>query len=246
MQNHSLNRQIRHSTGIPAFVGWLAIVLWFLITIMASAKASDATIIASDLLPEIELALSEKGMSPDAAIELTDPAQPVALETGATIIHTSFNPTSGRFVTRFSSGVVVTGIANVVKQFPVLSRSLNRGDIVQENDIDYVETSQIRPGQYIEEAGALIGMEARRPLAANTPIRNNDVAMPILVKKGALITITFVLDGLRLSHQGVAMDNGGAGDVIAVKNVQSERVLKAIVERAGLARVAAPVTTLEG
>jgi len=69
-------------------------------------------------------------------------------------------------------------------------------------------------------------------------LRASDIAAPVLVKKGALISLTYVLGGLRLSHQAVALASGGAGDVISVRNVESDRILKAIIQDRNLARVA--------
>ena len=238
------NSLINKSTAanLPGFVAWLAIMLWFLITIMASAKAdeSSVTLKASDILPDIEHTLLEKGMSPDAEIILSTPEQPVSTGSVPTIIHISFNPTSGRFVMRLANGTAVTGVARVSTQFPVLTQSVERGEIITEENIGYIETVEPRTQYFVTDAGDLIGQEARRPLAAGEPLRSADLTTPVLIKKGAIITLNYVLNGLRLSHQGVAMDNGSAGDIITVKNIQSERVLKAVVEQRGLARVAAP------
>lgn len=248
MRQDAIYKHSVAKNGIPGFIAYLLVAMWFLLTVMASAKAeaqeietAPVVLTASDILPEIEGALSKEGMPPGAEISLSSPEQIISANGAATISFVSYNPASGRFVIRINDlKTPIAGYARAVLTFPVVSRVINRGEIITEADIAYLQLANSRPGLFIDNAEALIGMAARRPLKPQTPLRRSDVAAPILVKKGTLITLTYALDGLRLSHQGIALASGGAGEVISVRNVQSDRVLKAIVQSENLARVAAP------
>lgn len=247
MAHPQLAKRLNLKTSGPGFVGYLVVIMWFLLTVMAAntANAQESAdpaermvLTAADILPQIEEALSEKGMAPGAEIVLTKPDQAFATRGDVTIAFVSYNERSGRFVIRLKDqSVAITGAARVTEVFPTLSRNINRGDIIREADIAYVETANARGHLFVREAEDLIGKEARRPLAAQTPLRTSDIIAPVLVKKGALVTLSFQIDGMRLSHQGVALTAGSAGDVISVRNVQSDRLLKAVVDGENHVRV---------
>lgn len=242
-------RSQNHRETIPGFVAWLTVLLWFLLTILGSAKAeineySDGLIIA-DITPEVEMALIARGMSADAELTLAKPNQ--RLSNGSlNIIHASYSKASGRFVVRLENGDHVMGTAQIHLSYPILAKNLNRGEIISESDLEYLESSTARPGAYISDINNMIGKEARRDLRAGVPIRKGDLTTPILVKKGTLITLSYAIDGLKLSHQGVAQASGANGEVISVQNVQSERTVKAIIDGRGQARVISTSTSLKG
>ena len=232
-------------SGSVGFLGVLMIAMWFLLTIMApsAARANDSAVAltAEDILPDIEAALAAKGMADGAEITLSNPGQTFYAVDAVTFSHASYNPQSGRFVLRIAGGATtITGFARLSESFPVLARAIDRGDIIQETDIVFIDSADMRAGVFLRDAKKLIGMEARRPLRAQSPLRPSDVTAPVLVEKGALVTVTFVMDGLRLTHQGVAMSAGSAGEVIAVKNIQSERMLKGVIDGRNLVSIAAP------
>jgi flagella basal body P-ring formation protein FlgA len=233
----------RANSSRPAWRGFIAHVafaLWFLLTALAarSAHAQEVqALTAADLLPSIEVALMAKGVSADAEVTLTDPAAAIAVAAGAEpqVEHVSVNSATGRFVIRIN-GTPIAGFAKVAVRYPVLVAPLARGDIITESNIEWLEEASARPGAVLD-AEELVGKEARRALAAGSPLRASDVAAPILVKRGAVVTMSFVAAGLTLSEAGIAQATGGLGDVIDVKNVKSERVIRGVIEGKDRVRV---------
>ena len=254
MMHRSSIRNQNQAVNAPGFIGYLTVVLWFLLTVLSSgpARADDIvnsrqpiTLRASDILPQIEAALIDKGMNGGAEVVLNSPDLTFSTSSDVAVAFTSYNERSGRFVIRLQGvSTPVAGFVRVTEVFPVLTRAINRGDIIGEHDITFVESNDKRAGYFIQDAADIIGMEARRPLSAQTPLRSSDVAAPVLVKKGALVTITYVTEGLRLSHQGVALATGSRGDVISIRNIQSERTVKAIISGENIAKIATPRTQL--
>jgi hypothetical protein len=61
-----------------------------------------------------------------------------------------------------------------------------------------------------------------------------------LVKRGSAVTMTYEIAGLKVTNIGVAMQQGGEGDLIDVKNVKSERIIKAEILDQGLVAVLSP------
>ncbi|MEL7490734.1 MAG: flagellar basal body P-ring formation chaperone FlgA [Pseudomonadota bacterium] len=236
------------ATRLPGFVSYAAIALWFLLTLMrplsAHAEETALTATASDLAPTIEAALMRHGVAADAVITLDAPATSVALvANGAPIFDSvSVNPITGRFLIRARShpGVApasISGRAAATTRFPVLTRSIARGDIIAESDIVYVERNDLPALSFVTNAGDVIGKVAMRPLRANTPLRANAVKAPQLVKKGALVTVRYKMSGLQVSHHGVARQSGALGDVINIMNTKSERTIKAVITGTNEARV---------
>ncbi len=224
---------------LSGFVSYTAIALWFLLTIMAPVKARAETAVAitvSDILPSIEAALMEKGVTADAEIQLQTPDAVIYVAAGATPVFDSIsvNPKSGRFLIRArgaegTPSVAITGRAAASMQYPVLIQPVARGELISENHIAYSERNDLQAAFYVKDSANVIGMEARRPLQADTPLRLSDLKAPILVKRGALVTMIYANDGLRLTHHGVAAAAGGMGDVIAIENTKSDRTIKAVI-----------------
>lgn len=240
----------------PGFLAYATILMWFLLTVLspvqaqetAAAQTETVAVAPADILPQIETALKAEGLGPDAEIVFDHPQTPIyaaAPHAAPVIEETSLNPVSGRFLVRVRAGesgsvVAIAGTARERVEYPVLVRAVERGETINAKDIDYVESAEIRPAAYVRSADDLVGMEARRPLREGAPVRVSDVVAPVLVKRGELVTMTYVAAGLKLTHMGVALQSGAKGDVIDIKNVRSERVLKAVVSGRNTAAVASP------
>ena len=232
----------------PGFLAYVAIGLWFLLTILtplsAKAEESHITLSPAEIEPSITAALESRGLQAIEKLIFENPAQKLFLEKGAELEFEaiSVNPQSGRFVVRIASQstpIIITGRARVERRLAVLAQDAPRGAIITEDDIKYTDRSDIRGGLFIEDASDLIGMETRRPIAASAPIRQSDVKLPLAVKRGAIVSVLVEKGGLRLSLQAVAAANGAVGDVVAFENPASRRVLKAVVTGPNRARVLA-------
>ena len=188
--------------------------------------------VVSDILPLIEDALSDRGLTNDMEIEFANPdASFQFVGPAPALSHLSYNPRSGRFVARIKSQSAVS-IGGFVKEhafMPVLTSDISRGQTIAESDIQFEKIAITNAERLIANADNLIGMEARRPLTAGVPVRKSDVVSPMLIRKGDLISLVYSQKGIRLTHQGLAMASGANGDVIAVRNPRSNRELNAVV-----------------
>jgi flagella basal body P-ring formation protein FlgA len=54
--------------------------------------------------------------------------------------------------------------------------------------------------------------------------------MPPVVKRGDLVTIVAETDAIKITTQGVVIENGGKGDMVRVVNTSSKRELFARVK----------------
>ena len=93
--------------------------------------------------------------------------------------------------------------------------TLPRGTILTAEMVDLAENGTMM-GQ--EE---LIGKELKRAVYKGYPIRTADVQEPVLVKRNALVRMTYAAGPLSIQTQGRAMEQGALGDVIAILNLSS-------------------------
>jgi flagella basal body P-ring formation protein FlgA len=89
------------------------------------------------------------------------------------------------------------------------------------------------------DASSLAGQVARRALAAGTVVRQGDLAKPELVARGDVVTIVYEIPGMVLTLRGRANEAGAQGDMIAVTNPQSKKILQAQVIAPGKVSVSA-------
>jgi len=180
---------------------------------------------AADLLPALQAALVAQGAPADAVVSLADPNLIVA--DGAVIDSLSFNPQSGRFVAR-ASGAVIAGAARTAAEVLVLIEPVARGEEIRADNVTLMQTSDALPADVLLMPDEVEGKEARRNLAAGAPLRRIDVVSPILVKRNAIVSITYERPGVLLTQAGVAQGSGVQGDVIDIQT-PGGRVVRAVV-----------------
>jgi flagella basal body P-ring formation protein FlgA len=124
----------------------------------------------------------------------------------------------------------VAGRIERMAKVPVLRSNLNAGDVIGANDIDYIEVPQrsLKAGIALSE-NDMIGRTPRRIVNSAMPVNLNDLEAPRLVERGKTVTMIFTENGLELTAQGKAMENGAMGDRIRVTNTSSNKTVVAEV-----------------
>ncbi len=140
--------------------------------------------------------------------------------------------------------VRVAGRAEPVVDIPVLARAIGIGGVIDASDIAWMQIpARTVTGQTLIDADSLIGMAARRPLRADTPLRAFDVEPPVLIERGEIVNLIFRSGPLTLSARARAIEDGAQGELIRFVNLQSNRTVEAVAEGPGRARVTGPAYT---
>lgn len=235
-----MNRHLFSAALAYALMG-----LWLLLVMAVPARAGDGLFPTrlADHADTIRAALIVEGAPEEAELSLSSPDSEISVaESGAIIIETvSYNRASGRFLVRARGAageplVAISGVAAASVTLPVPAREIPRGAVVTEEDIDFIEIIEGSASRFLDDAGLIIGKETRRPLAKGAPLRASDLKSPILIKRGASVTIVFEAPGMRLTQTASALENGADGDLIAFRNVASGAEIKAAVVSPSLAR----------
>ena len=112
----------------------------------------------------------------------------------------------------------------------VPARTLSTGEMIAEADLQILSVpARDLSSNAVVDLKSLVGMEVKRTLKEGSIIRKNAIAAPILVYKKELVTLTVETNQMRLTAQGQAMDDGAMGDVIRVMNLNSKKVISAVV-----------------
>lgn len=109
----------------------------------------------------------------------------------------------------------------------VLERTLPRGTPLAVDDLTTArrDVAGLR-GTYYADMQALVGLETTRRLAAGEVVTARHVAAPLLVRRGHAVTLEAAGGGIAVRVTGRALEDGGEGDPVRVRNTRSERVVE--------------------
>jgi flagellar basal body P-ring formation protein FlgA len=99
--------------------------------------------------------------------------------------------------------------------------------------------NSVNRSSVLDDRQGLVGKVARRTLLPGQPVQVNAVRDPYLVNQGKSSLVVFENGGLTISTQAVALQNGGVGDVVTLRNPDSGVVIQGTVERDGTIRLGA-------
>lgn len=99
-----------------------------------------------------------------------------------------------------------------------------------------VDVSKVR-GDYFTDFNELQGVTLRSRVRVGDVISSNDVLIKDAVNRGEQITIVATNGTLSVRMGGEALDSGKVGDQVRVRNLQSNRVIRALVVGRGRVEV---------
>lgn len=209
--------------------------------ITRAAHKIDADAIKAAVVTQLQ----GRGVTGDIDVALDNRTLEINLPTDTkaefTLTDFNFDPTNQRFHAELLAAVdtpafhqvTVTGRAVSAVAVPVLNRVLSQGAVIGKGDLDWIKLPADRATDYLRTPDAIVGMELRRQMPEQSPLRVQDVIAARIIKHGTLVTMKIVQPSMVLTAQGRAMQDGAVGDVIRVANTQSNRVVEARVIATG-------------
>ena len=100
-------------------------------------------------------------------------------------------------------------------------------DVITDVDVAWVEM----PERHVQEdvildVEDLFGKAPKRTIAPNRPIKHEQVQHPPIIHQNDAITLVFQKGTLDLKTAAYAMQDGGEGDVITVRNADSHHIVR--------------------
>ena len=121
----------------------------------------------------------------------------------------------------------------------VSKEMLKRGTLI--TPAMFVEAEMPIPGmenQVIVDSKLLVNMELVRDLTPNSPLRTYDVKAAIMVKRGQEVQVSAGQgQGFLITMRAEALQDGGLGEQVRLKNSESGRSLIAVITGPNTARV---------
>jgi flagella basal body P-ring formation protein FlgA len=149
-----------------------------------------------------------------------------------------YDARSGRFDVSFAMGsdnnappakLRFTGIAIETVEAAVLTRDVQRAEILKSSDVIVERRPKAEVGGDAAARNLAVGMQMRRPLRSGQALRAADLAKPDLVQRDDNITLIYQTAGIYLTIRGKAIDAGTEGDTVSVLNLQSKRTVSGVV-----------------
>lgn len=112
----------------------------------------------------------------------------------------------------------------------VPARNIAKGEVLTKDMLKTItiRTNRIKPANVVE-ADALLGKEAKRTLREGKIINDKDIGKVILIHKGDIVNSLYRTQKMQISAKAEALEDGGKGDKIEVRNTSSKKVLFAEV-----------------
>jgi len=76
-------------------------------------------------------------------------------------------------------------------------------------------------------------LQAKRNLASNSILNSANVAPKLLVTSGQKVTIILKINGLHIKSTGLALQSASLGQLIKVRNTQSNKIVEGTVSSEG-------------
>jgi flagella basal body P-ring formation protein FlgA len=163
-----------------------------------------------------------------------------AANSGAMVpVAAKVDPRSGRFDVSFeiagaaTTKLRFTGTAIETLEVAVLTRNVDRGDLLRSADLVVERRPKAEIGGDAASRDKAVGMQVRRPIRAAQALKVADLVKPDLVQRDQNITLIYQSAGLYLTTRGKALDNGTEGDTVNVLNPQSKRTITGVVTGRG-------------
>lgn len=126
------------------------------------------------------------------------------------------------------------------------ARSLAAGETVRAEDLVWSKVqAHLAPADAPRDVDAVIGQAARRPVRSGAPVSGRDLAAPVLIRKGELVSVAYAFGGVNLVLQGAALENASAGEAFSVLNPQSKKTIEAVATGPGRAVVGPEADSLK-
>jgi flagella basal body P-ring formation protein FlgA len=125
---------------------------------------------------------------------------------------------------------------------PVPKRLIYPGDAITEEHLvprAFIAHTVTRSTVF-EAADAVVGKVAKKTLLPGQPIPVSAVRDPYVVTHGKTALVVLETAGLTISMQALALQDGGVGDVISLRNMDSGATIKGTVAADGTIRLGGP------
>jgi flagella basal body P-ring formation protein FlgA len=133
-----------------------------------------------------------------------------------------------------------TGVAIETLETAVLTRNVERGEMLKASDVVTERRSKAEVGADAASRSRAVGMQMRKGVRAGQPLKTADLGKPDLVQRDENVTLIYEAAGIYLTARGKAVEAGTEGDTVTVLNLQSKRTIAGTVVGRGQVAISPP------
>lgn len=128
------------------------------------------------------------------------------------------------------SAIPMQGRFQMMVELPALKKTYKGGEIIQEGDLIVKKfPAHYSKNDVIASADTLIGKAARRNISADRPIREQEISAPMVLKKNDIVQMNYSINNLHITTSGQVLADAAVGDMVEVRNTNSNQVVRALV-----------------
>lgn len=120
---------------------------------------------------------------------------------------------------------------------PVLNRNVKIGDVLTSGMLSVEKRQILNATDTVQNINAVSGMQAARYLTAGQVLQFSDLKREQVLKRGQIVKAIVGGDEFEVSITAEAQETGSIGDVVKVKNLDSQKVFAAKVVDRGVVRI---------
>ena len=113
--------------------------------------------------------------------------------------------------------------------FLVLSRSLQKGEVLSEGDIRVKQTGNQNLSGYFTKASDVVGRTLKKTLSVDQVLLSRHLEIDWDIRKGQKIIIQSIAGPVTIENSGVARVDAQIGELIEAENEQSGKIVEGIV-----------------
>ncbi len=215
-------------------------VTWLIpdtVTVIGNSQNISAQTLIDKGIHTIRTQVGPNGKQDDLQISLVSRGQDVIVPVGNVTLSTSLP-----YGIRYNTPVTVMVSVNVndqsvtkvglkfnvklYRQVAVATRQINAREIFTEDSLRYerMDTGQIAAGFFTDKS-KILGLMSRRPVTPGMVITDSMVNKPVLIKRGSMVILIALVGSMEVTASGQAMQDGYEGQLIRVKNVNSNKIV---------------------
>lgn len=123
------------------------------------------------------------------------------------------------------------------QNLPVLNRSVKIGEVLTADMFTYEKRQMTNFRDTVQRAESIMGMQAIRFLNAGQVVQYSEVKKEMVLKKGQMVKAMVGGADYEVAISAEAQESGSVGDVVRIKNLDSQKVFAAKIIDRGLVRI---------
>ncbi len=225
----ALALSLLHATSVPAKAGEIH-------SLMSIKLQAEAFILGQDYkspypprfqLGKLDSRLRLKACQQDLAVEFTRPN--VVFGKTALTLRCPVKP-----FWKLHLPVVI----DVYDDVAVATKPLLKGQIIDTSTFKFEKRNIVRlKNGYYAQHDALRQLQAKRNLKRGTVLTPRNLAARLLVRSGQRVTLVLNINGLQVKSSGKALQSASYGQVVRVRNSQSQKIVEGVVSGEALVQV---------